>query len=607
MLKYSEKSIVQSLNLLFNKIQKNGSYPECCKYSIIVPIPKINQPKETNDFRPISIRCSLSNIFDSIIAKRLIKQVEQKNILPIQQTGFRQNRNVTENLIRLQQDGHSAFKHRKYLVAVFIDISKAFDTMPINYLIKTLIKFNTSNTFINYINNLLTSRKTSVKFNNTMSDQQLIEEGVPQGSPISPILFNIYSYNNLSECQSNSGQFADDIAIWTTGTTIEECEETLNKDTLQICKQYTARNQSLNIEKCAVLVITRKRGENEPKIYINKKLLPVRRHVKYLGITFDRGLNQQEHLRKTIQKARHQTQLITRLINSKIKQSLKILLYKTLIRPILEYGSEIQNDAAPQLLTKLDSIQHKNLTKALRVNRLSHRRDVNIEAEIAPLSVRRNIQTLKYGKHLIPDTPIHDYFAKLDSKNRLKKSYRKSQYERKKSLEEKLQIQTNIFLPAGLKKYKYILWREFNQTNQRNDQRSVHYKKLGKSVGSKAKTSALNTSRYRESLQNSARLATLPLNSFLYSINCSTTKACNCDNLTEETTEHFLLQCKIYNTQRLSMLNKLNSIYRKPITQNTEHLLLSSDIKLNYKEKLKVVSTITTYIQETKRLKCLAN
>ena len=110
-------------------------------------------------------------------------------------------------------------------------------------------------------------------------------------------------------------------------------------------------------------------------------------HVKYLGVTFYKRLTWKTHIKNITNKASQRTGIIKFMSNYKkgLNQQYLLTLYKSIVRPILEYASEVWGDTSNKNKLKLDSILHRSLTTALGVNRLAHKKDTNYEAKVLPL------------------------------------------------------------------------------------------------------------------------------------------------------------------------------------------------------------------------------
>ncbi|GFU76390.1 RNA-directed DNA polymerase from mobile element jockey [Trichonephila clavipes] len=174
-------------------VHKMGYFPQLWKTASVIPILKPGKdPTLPDSFRPISLLPVLSKITEKIIQKRLCLHLNDNDILIPQQHGFRAGLSTSHQFLRVVEYIKSGFQDRKSTGAVFLDIQKAFDRVWHVGLLYKLIKIKTPPHLIKLINSFLNNRSFTVKVNNSHSSDRRIIAGTPQGSSISPILFNIY-------------------------------------------------------------------------------------------------------------------------------------------------------------------------------------------------------------------------------------------------------------------------------------------------------------------------------------------------------------------------------------------------------------------------------
>ena len=340
MIKTAAEVLLPFLKQFFNNIFTLNKYPKSWNDSTIIAIPKTINASSVSDYRPISLTCIFARIIDSIIRNKIQLWCNDNNIIPQYQAGFVTKRNSLEHLIRLQQDSHSALQNKNLTIAIFLDLAKAFDRVPRNLIIQKLLDLKIDKNICIYVKNFLQNRIAKVKQNSTYSQERQSLFGVPQGSPLSPILFNIFCSDALNNCSTNRAQYADDIALQTSSSSIDIAERKLNNDLIKINNQLSKNGQKINVSKCKVIVISNKHKIQKPRIYIAEDRIPVCESAKYLGITIENKLTQRHHLQIVKQKCEKLYQpflKITKLANER----LSIQLYKSVVRPIIEYGSEI--------------------------------------------------------------------------------------------------------------------------------------------------------------------------------------------------------------------------------------------------------------------------
>ena len=184
---------------IMNTSWTKGEVPTDWKLATIIPIKKPNKDKlDPASYCPISLTSCICKTMETMVAKRLTSHLENGNHLADSQSGFRKSRSTLDQLTRLESEINHAFMERKVIAAVFLDLEKAFDLMWTTGTIMQLSKFGIDGRMLKWIHNFLVDRKIQVRVGNETSDQHTLENGCPQGSVISPILFNII-INSLSD------------------------------------------------------------------------------------------------------------------------------------------------------------------------------------------------------------------------------------------------------------------------------------------------------------------------------------------------------------------------------------------------------------------------
>merc|ERR1711991_959321 len=130
------------------------------------------------------------------------------------QNGLRTKRSTLDNLIIIQQEIHAAFKRKEYFLAVYLDIKKAYDCVNRTILLNIINKLGIRGNIFNYLRNFLGDRFNRVRFKEEYSDFMEFKNGMPIGSPLSPILFNLYLADIEEYISEGISQFADDLVVW---------------------------------------------------------------------------------------------------------------------------------------------------------------------------------------------------------------------------------------------------------------------------------------------------------------------------------------------------------------------------------------------------------
>ena len=203
---------------------------------------KNNSSRTADEFRPISLLSIVGKLYDTILLERLQRVSDREKWIPEYQAGFRRHRSAIEHLIHLQQEAHSAFQEKKILVAAFLDLSKAYDCVDRSKLLQKLRDLGVCGQMRKYLESFLGRRFSCVTYRNATSKMLEFTHGVPQGSPISPFLFNVYCAEALSQCGEGRGMQADDTCVWRSHKSEKEACKLLTEDLASVHKFGKAHN-----------------------------------------------------------------------------------------------------------------------------------------------------------------------------------------------------------------------------------------------------------------------------------------------------------------------------------------------------------------------------
>ena len=539
MIKFGGEKVIEWLFKLFNLIFDGRVAPVEWNMGIIIPIPKVSTSKVRLDkFRPISLLPVVGKIMEKIVTKRLTDIAEKCEWLPKFQHGFRRKKSTLNNLIELQNVIHEAFNRKEMLLAVFLDVKKAYDCVEREQLYEILKGKGLSGKILDWLKVFLNDRKAKVVFNNTHSDIFTFKHGVPQGSPLSPLLFNIYLGDLDVVIKSGISQFADDLVLWIKGSDLTTIGSKMNKKLTKINNYLTKKNLTISPGKSVATLFTRKNKIPEkPNIFIGGSIVEYKDSAKYLGLILDRKMTWKHQIGATMSKARSRMGELRNTINTyKLSHDTSLTLYKTNVRPVLEYGSEVWGDTCETNLNRLDSIEHMGITAALGVNRLAKRTETNLEAKILPLKIRRKRKLIETFRRDSIEWNVEELRNKWVKKRRWK-NYKDKILETLK--EFKLSVETaKVIKRDDLDKIVINQWKILVQ-QKRKEGGIFHDSEFS------TKYKVFSKKREIQRIWHQSRLNVIPTNDFLFRIKCSGTNRCRFDN-NKETNKHFLLECKGY-------------------------------------------------------------
>ncbi|GFT34295.1 RNA-directed DNA polymerase from mobile element jockey [Trichonephila clavipes] len=257
----------------------------------------------------------------------------------------------------------AGFQDRKSTEAVFLDIQKAFDRVWHVGLLYKLIKINTPPHLIKLINSFLKNRSFTVKVNNTHSSNRRIIAGTPQGSSISPILFNIYVNDIPRTSQSTICMFADDTAILAQSNELQLVTHFLHKHIAKLEDWFSTWKIALNVAKTEAVFFSHHIRKEPPKLYLHNTHIPWSKNTKYLGVILNKRLTFKQHIIRIRRNFNISLAKVFPLIARKSCLSLrnKLIIYKLVLRPVLQYASPIWGHAAYSNIKILETAQNKIL------------------------------------------------------------------------------------------------------------------------------------------------------------------------------------------------------------------------------------------------------
>ncbi|GFW08190.1 probable RNA-directed DNA polymerase from transposon BS [Trichonephila clavipes] len=300
-----------------NKSHK-GQLPRNWKKATVIPIKKWGKTDGTPEsYRPIALTNIACKIMEKMVLKRLTFHLHSHSLLPEEQYGFREGHSTTYQLLYFCQrirDAHNR-KPTNPTVAVFLDLSKAFDRVWNNFLVIKLFKiFGIGGKALPWIYDFLRNRLIRVKFNNSLSRSFSFFQGEPQGSVLSPTLFSLYlsGIESVIKRKCEVGAFADDIVLWQSDSDLTKLERDINLILEDIRNFSLDYKLTFNHTKSVVsfLKTNRKLYNFQPNIFLYNQPLTIDKHTKYLGFILDPEILGNKHIDNIVFKARKRLNIL---------------------------------------------------------------------------------------------------------------------------------------------------------------------------------------------------------------------------------------------------------------------------------------------------------
>ena len=390
------------MTLIFNSCLTLSYFPKIWKLAKVISIRKPGKPPSApTSYRPISLLSILSKILERIILVRLKNHLQDNNIIPEVQHGFRENRSTVTQLNRLTNHIKNGLTNKLSTGLILLDIEKAFDRVWHKGLLFKLITTNAPKYIIKIIRSFLESRSFQVVVQGSKSATHNINFGVPQGSVLSPTLYSIYTYDLPVNTHCSIALFADDTALFSSSRFAKTIIKALEKTAKELQRYFNKWKIKLNESKTQAIFFTRRRTKQIPRRPFHMNNADVEWEastVKYLGLVLDKRLTFKNHTELAISKATKAFRILYSLFNrqSKLNVYCKVLLYKVTIRPILMYAAPVMNQIAVLHKKKLQVMQNKILRTILNVPWHTSTKSIHEETQMEIITDFMNKLTTKF-------------------------------------------------------------------------------------------------------------------------------------------------------------------------------------------------------------------
>ena len=355
--------------------------PEQLKLAKVIPI--YEKEEIFSNYRPVSVLRCFSKILERLVFNRCMDYINKNNLLNEKQFGFRPNLSTYMAVIELVDKIVNAVERNEPTLSVFLDLSKAFDTINHDILLYKLEYYGFRGVALDWFKSYLSNRKQFVRYQMHDSDHKIINCGVPQGSILGSLLFILY-INDIVNTTSllELILFADDTTLLFSHPDIASQNEIINKELQEICNWFQANKLSGNAGKTNYMVLgthhnTRKfidinqdinvlnESESTNSRDLEKEILNIKLDgvslnrvvsTKFLGVIIDENLTCKHHIDAISKTISRNTGMLTKLKHF-VPENILYSLYCTLILPYINYGVLIWGNTSKIYLDKIFKLQ----------------------------------------------------------------------------------------------------------------------------------------------------------------------------------------------------------------------------------------------------------
>lgn len=346
-------------------------FPPEWKIGDIIVIHKSNSnPKKINNYRPITLLPTIGKLFEKTVKFKLSEAIAGR--IPIHQFGFREHCSTLHPLTILSSNVQTAKLNNLKSAALFLDIQKAFDSVWYKGLLYKLYKLDVPTYLIEIIKEFLTARKLRVKIGNNKSQTFTIEKGLPQGSPLSPLLYKIYCHDmpaSIVDFHQYVLQFADDTALVAHKRTLPQVINALQElieATIEWLKKWKLQ---LNPLKTELIIFNHKITSYSPSITIFQHNIQPKANLKYLGFQLDQKLNFKYHSNSVKKRVISRAEIFRSLTykDKGINRQTAAIIYKSICRPLMDYGHNLYLGCRRPTIRPLETAETTAMRKITKI------------------------------------------------------------------------------------------------------------------------------------------------------------------------------------------------------------------------------------------------
>ena len=397
---------------LYSSLLDIGYHPKCWKQATGAILKKPAKPDYSapKAYRVISLLNCLGKVSERILAQRLGYLAETTTLLHPSQIGGRLHKSAIDAALLLTTEIQSNKNRNLKTSTLLLDVKGAFDHVAKNQLLAILHKLRLPASLISWVSSFLSDRFLGLSFNGQTEQSTSINTGIPQGSPISPILFLIYIRDLFPTLAVRVLSYIDDITLSTSSTSLKKNVRILEREAAKIYALGASNAIQFDLAKTELIHFTTSKEAKTASLRLpNDEVIQPKEVVRWLGVWFDQGLTFKYHVAFRVSQAKSTFYRMNRLANSErgLTPFAMRQLYLACVTSVADYGCQIWWHGQSQFKRPLQALQNLGLRKILGVFKTAPTIPMEVEAALPPPSIRLNTSIRKYAFRALKLSPEH--------------------------------------------------------------------------------------------------------------------------------------------------------------------------------------------------------
>ena len=358
-IKAAMPSLILPICNIVNTMLSKETFPSQLKMAQVTPIFKKDDPFIPKNYRPVSILPTLSKIYERLLGNQLTSHFNE--IFHSYLSAFRTSYGCQTTLLRIVEDWKEALDKNMFVGAILMDLSKAFDCLPHDLIIKKLNAYGVSDSSCRLMASYLSNRTQRVKIGSVVSSWAEIMKGVPQGSILGPLIFNIFIndiFYFITQCKLYN--YADDNTVSYWHREINTLKRILEKEGLTLIDWFDSNHMQANPDKFQAVAVGIKTFDKVKQFTLAGTDIPCEKNVKLLGVELDFMLNFDNQIKTMCMKAARQLNVLRRL-SKFLSEDTRLLIFKSFIQSNFNYCPLIWHFCSKANAEKLEKLQYRAL------------------------------------------------------------------------------------------------------------------------------------------------------------------------------------------------------------------------------------------------------